>query len=175
MKRFEHGKFNITSGKMVCSDPCYPLSLNFGAVEIPALDGEWHVEVVVHLDDMFGRETYYCGMVHIRHSSLDAADLYESHGVGVDSGQFGFFDRSCYPETERERGEFGDQDSFYRKSCDLTIRPARWATLQDRVVVSSGYGDGLYRLVVGYSEGKAVEAYVIFIGDSSDDEEESQD
>ena len=65
--------------------------------------------------------------------------------VGVDSGQFGFFDDSIYPLTEKTGGEMEDLDSFYGKCCQATLSKEQEGIIDNKgVVSSSGWGDGAY-------------------------------
>jgi hypothetical protein len=100
---------------------------------------------------------------------------------GVDSGQFGFFDKDFYrndesakdlekynfsPDYDREEG-----DQWYRACANLTLDSEQWGVLPNGVVSSSGFGDGSYG-VFGEknAEGEYVAFSVVFIWEDEQDE-----
>ena len=105
---------------------------------------------------------------------------------GVDSGQFGFFDKDFYrndeaakdlkkyefsPDYDREEG-----DSWYRACCDLTLAKESWGVLPNGVVSSSGFGDGSYPVFGEKDEnGEWIAFEVIFIGDEEDEDYDDEE
>jgi hypothetical protein len=107
------------------------------------------------------------------------------HGVfvgacGVDSGQIMFSD-PCYVKDFRdEQYEGGVFDGDLSAPYPYTYNGAASATLSDNsagelgnalgVVVSTGYGDGLYPVYVTYNEdGRIATATIVFIEPDEDD------
>ena len=103
--------------------------------------------------------------------------------AGVDSGQFGFFDRDFYRNDEIAKDlpkhDFGDDydvnegDSWYRAVCDLTLAEESWGVLSGGVVSTSGFGDGSYNVYGSKDEsGEYVAFYVEFIGSHDEHEDD---
>jgi hypothetical protein len=103
--------------------------------------------------------------------------------AGVDSGQFGFFDKEFYRNDEKakelKKHNFGDDydteegDEWYRACADITLADEQWGVLPNGVVSSSGFGDGSYR-VFGQkdSNGEYVAFQVVFIEAEEDEDED---
>lgn len=162
MKTVDVGAFEVTSGVVICSDPCYERG-TWCARTVPAAVGTWRAEVV----------TADCGdwgtrVVCLRAFLVDAPrpELTGSGWeLGVDSGQLGFFDAAAYPIGDR--GDFDDAESFYGRCCAATCGEGAcgYGVVPGGVVSSSGYGDGGYPLRVGFVDGRAVSLAVEFISD----------
>jgi hypothetical protein len=98
--------------------------------------------------------------VHHSDFKINEKDWEEISGTfGVDSGQFGFFDRDHYRKAESVKGmpkyDFGNDfltddtdrsgDAWYQACCKITLdNPESWGALPNGVVSSSGFGDGSY-------------------------------
>jgi hypothetical protein len=97
--------------------------------------------------------------------------LVEGLDVGVDSGQAGFFDLAEYVKVAS-----GDRidETFYRKACAQTLdTELSFGVVEFGALSSSGYGDGGYNCyVLRHGEGKLIAAYIEFIGDGSDEDED---
>lgn len=89
--------------------------------------------------------------------------------IGVDSGQCGIFDADYYEEHQPDDDYF-NENSWYRKVCDLTDNEGN-AGIIDNLGVnsSSGYGDGAYDLWVAKNDkGEIIAMKVIFIAREED-------
>lgn len=108
---------------------------------------------------------------------------------GVDSGQFGFFDKDFYRNDESAKdlpkADFGvnydreEGDQWYRACCKLTLGEEGYGVLPNGAVSSSGYGDGSYEVrgAIDTRDSKLeyVAFEVIFIEERTDDEEDEDD
>jgi hypothetical protein len=171
--------FEITSGVMVCSDPCYKINTWCQGIVENVKKGTWLTEVekidienriaVLKIEHTNAKKTY-----RLKELEFDG---------GVDSGQFGFFDKDFYRNDEEAKNlpkyDFGDNfdkeegDEWYRSCCKITLEKD-WGVLPHGVVSSSGYGDGSYQVLGKKDEnGEWVALMVVFIhGDNEEDEED---
>lgn len=108
---------------------------------------------------------------------------------GVDSGQFGFFDRDHYRKADRDsvkeqsKYDFGgdyltddsdsDGEEWYHACCHLTLGPDSWGTIPNGVVSSSGFGDGSYGVYgLKNADGEYIALTVVFINQDEIDEDD---
>lgn len=175
------GKFEVKTGKLRVSDPCYDLKVwcagNLGKVR----KGSWNARAV--FADRGGR---VAGLM-IHHCSVDSnifdkkSLLWEKTGfeVGVDSGQCGFFDLGSYREdklidldpafcADKLAKYSEDGDRWYRHCCDITLARMGAGVLPGGVVSSSGYGDGNYDCFFTRKNGYVIAAVLVFISDEED-------
>jgi len=184
-------KFEITSGSLVCSDPCYTTDVwcmsivngvkkgtwiaNSNIDTVPGGWGERNCDLTIHHKD-----------VHINERAWEEI----SGTFGVDSGQFGFFDADHYRKAESVKDmakyDFGkdylsdhtdpDADKWYHACAKITLdNPESWGVLPNGVVSSSGLGDGSYDVYgIKNVEGEYVAFRVVFIDmdELQEDEEE---
>lgn len=181
--------FNVTSGKMVCSDPCYEIPTWCQGIIENVKNGKWEAGIATSDEGVWGER-----VSHLWVYNLEAAinnpnlvreiEAFQGHELpfsgGVDSGQFGFFDLAHYrndesakelkkydlgPNYDRESG-----DEWYRAACDLTLGSEKWGVLPFGAVSSTGYGDGSY-MVKGIKDenGEYVAFCVEYIGQDEDD------
>jgi|CXWL01.1.fsa_nt_gi hypothetical protein len=176
-------KFNINSGKIVVSDPCYENGVECRHLIENALVGVWVAEVRLSDEGSWGQRV---SELVIRHESCKlTVEPYslESSDIGVDSGQAGFFDADAYRKDELiiKTPEFdlgdhgkGDGDKWYSACCDLTLSNERAGVVAETgVVSSSGFGDGCYQLFVSTNtDGKVIAAKIVFIGPEEEEEED---
>lgn len=98
--------------------------------------------------------------------------------VGVDSGQAGFFDLEKYNKAleNKDNQKPGEEDpifeAFYKGCCDLTLGENSFGAIEFGTVSSSGYGDGGYTLLFRKVDDQIVDAYIVFIGDHEEQDEE---
>ena len=187
--------FEVTSGVIVCSDPCYtidPPTWCQGVVE-NVKKGTWIAEVEKTDSSSWGDRI--ATLTIVNKDSLDkditlsnrVEEMYSTEplnfGAGVDSGQFGFFDKDFYRNDESAKDlkkyYFGDDfdrengDSWYRACCDLTLGTESWGVLPNGAVSSSGFGDGSYDVFgIKNDEGEYVAFSVVFIWNDEDEEDE---
>lgn len=177
-------KFEIKSGAVVLSDPCYELGTWCQGLFFNVKNGEWRAEVE-HVES-FGRRV--AKLVSYHKDYPTTADDIKADGVllpfdgGVDSGQFGHFDHEGYRKdetivgVERNAKEpeniICEDEPWYSICCDRTLTGESWGTIPLGVVSSSGYGDGSYDTYgITNEDGQYVGFATFFITD----EEESND
>ena len=178
-------RFQITSGSLVCSDPCYTIDTWCMGIVNNVMKGTWIAEV---MEDNFGGWGDRIAELTVCHESR-----YPGHGkweelpgsFGVDSGQFGFFDNEHYRKADSvktmKKYDFGgdyltddsdpDGDEWYHACCELTLGPESWGVLPNGVVSSSGFGDGSYPVYgLKNDQGEYVAFKVVFIEEEEEDE-----
>lgn len=132
-------RFQITSGKINLSDPCYTpddpdAAVKCGEYGILATNGEWIAEVE-YMNDEDRVKSFTAELIGIPYTFYRAMDT----EFCVDSGQFGIFDSEIY-----NPGDY-DEPGFYRDCCDLTMTEDKCGVIYGRgFVSSSGWGDGGY-------------------------------
>ena len=181
-------EFQITSGKIVCSDPCYKTDVWCMGIVDNVENGSWiAIADKKDMGDWGERITslFIGNKQHLERNPKLVDYVFEDEPLnfagGVDSGQFGFFDFANYRNDESakdlEKYDFGteydieDGDKWYRACSNLTLGDESWGTLPNGVVSSSGFGDGSYD-VYGYKDAydKYVAFAVVFIYDEEDEE-----
>ncbi len=157
--------FEIKSGQLIVTDPCYPRE---GEFIHKAKKGKWYAEVE-HSEGCIS-------CLIAKHESCRGQGYWKTvSSAGVDSGQMSIFDLSAYGDGE---GEADDDGSFYNKCCRETCksfdhRPEN----KDRpesdyefgivdecgAVSTSGLGDGCYPIEVIKEGDEIVAVRVTFI------------
>jgi hypothetical protein len=185
-------EFEVISGVLVCSDPCY-IHPDLGGVWCQGIvdnvkNGTWIAEVIETDEGDWGKRIALLGIKHKDVDEPDANVDIMNFAGGVDSGQFGFFDKDFYRNDELtkdlDKENFGENydtqegDTWYRACSKLTLGKESWGVLPNGVVSSSGFGDGSYD-VYGAKDGSGEYVYfsVIFIHeeDEEDFEEEEEE
>jgi hypothetical protein len=172
----EVGIFEVSSGALMVSDPCYKRGTWCHGILGNARNGHWVAKIRRSDEGMWGNrvaELY----VHLKGDSTEPTKK-SKFTVGVDAGQVCIVDEASYPQGET--GEYGEKDTFYGEACEASLRLIRenhqlkevsgaGIIAKGRGVnSSSGYGDGSYRCMYGTdSDGKIVSVKVIFIEDES--------
>lgn len=186
--------FSVTSGKMVCSDPCYEIPTWCQGIIEKVKNGKWEAGVETVDTGSWGERIAYLWVYNleaaIKNPSLVGdIESYCGHelpfSAGVDSGQFGFFDFAHYRNDESAKDltkhNFGENydresgDQWYRACCELTLSDESWGVLPFGAVSSSGYGDGSYTVKgIKDDNGEYVAFCVEYIGisDEYDDDED---
>lgn len=178
-------RFQITSGSLVCSDPCYTTDVWCMGIVDNVMKGTWIAEVE---HGNFGGWGERIAELTICHESR-----YPGYGkweelpgsFGVDSGQFGFFDNEHYRKADSvktmKKYDFGgdyltdesdpDGEEWYHACCELTLGPESWGVLPNGVVSSSGFGDGSYGVYgLKNDQGEYVAFQVVFIETEEEDD-----
>jgi hypothetical protein len=139
-------QFEIKSGEIHFSDPCYDDSVTF-----PALNGVWGVDVDLRDDIVHGFVVY--------HTDHKDASYNQYYCCSVDSGQFGVFDASIYTNP----GVYFTP-GFYHDCCEITLQKPMYGVVYGLgFVSSSGYGDGSYSVETTVVDDKIVKLSVIFV------------
>lgn len=188
-------EFNLGS-EVVVSDPCYVLPTWCQAVITGVLPGKYIPEVgKTDEDDGWGvrisrlsaiHEDFFnkVGLIEWEESPID---------IGVDSGQCGIFDKIHYRNDKHSEsyslpmiwgGKNGSDngDLWYERMSSLTLGTESggvsdddWGVTPDGVVSSSGYGDGVYTLMIGKIEDDIVAFEIIYIGGKDRWEDDGED
>jgi len=176
-------EFQITSGKIVASDPAYSIPTWCQGIIENVKNGTWVVIPDKH--DVRGWGERVCKLT-VTHKDFNF-DNFVSEELpfvgGVDSGQFGFFDYDLYRNDESakdlEKYNFGDDferesgDIWYRAVCHLTLSSDHWGVLPNGAVSSSGIGDGSYPVYgIKDKDGQYIGFQVIFIDEDTNEEDE---
>jgi len=184
-EKADNKTFEVKSGVMVASDPCYSIPTWCQGVINNVKNGTWLAEVETSDEGDWGNR-----IARLRVEHINAKRTYRTEQVGmdggVDSGQFGFFDKDFYRNNEAakdlKKHDFGenydrqDGDQWYRACCELTLADESWGVLPQGAVSSSGFGDGSYPVFGEKDEnGEWVVFEVIFIGEQEEEEEEDGD
>ena len=186
-------QFEITSGKLVCSDPCYSIPTWCQGIVENVKNGVWGAEINLSDEGDWGMriaDLFICNEDAFAKDSSIGEKIFNDEpmnfNAGVDSGQFGFFDFAHYRNDESAKDlkkyEFGDNydieegDAWYRACSDLTLGDEQWGVLPNGVVSSSGFGDGSYD-VFGYKDenGEYVAFAVVFIYSDDDEYDDAED
>lgn len=165
--------FEINSGEMVISDPCYDESIDTTA-PLPVTNGTWRA----HVDKKCGRvakvsvscQDHYCGS-----SSRELIGSF-----AVDSGQLGFFDKETYRNNDMFSVDHILQEriidcdgNFYANCCDITLSTDQAGALDHGFVSSTGWGDGEYKVWGRKNkEGLWTEFVVDYMDEEDEDDEE---
>lgn len=123
--------FEITSGKMIVTDPCYDKETWCQAKLDNVKIGKWHATAEYSDEGEWGARV---ASIWVWHDSLgidnpgrDFPCCNESipADIGVDSGQAGFFDLEKYPDDPHK------DDAFYNAVCKLTLAGVPYSVLED--------------------------------------------
>jgi len=171
-------RFEITSGAMVCSDPCYTTDIWCMGTVNNVKKGTWSAEIDEAVMGAWGRRIAQLRVYHTDSSVETMSSKWEQlpGTFGVDSGQFGFFDRDHYRKAdsvkEQTKYDFGgdylsdgsEGDVWYNACCHLTLGDDSWGVIPNGAVSSSGYGDGSYDVYgLKNADGEYIALTVVFI------------
>lgn len=186
----EIGKFQVESGKLRVSDPCYDKD-TWCAGEIKNVkNGEWQACVSYSDEGNWGIRVATLICVHKDHK-LGTWDKHplddntwkkQSFEVGVDSGQAGIFDDKYFKDdsvvanlTGKDRLYKNEilcpKEPWYSWCCDRTLAEDSAGVIPFGAVSSSGYGDGCYECYIKEINGEVIGVAVDF-GLLNDEEEE---
>jgi hypothetical protein len=167
---FALGFFEILSGFVDVSDPCYDQGTSCRAAKIPTQNGTYIATV---LKENYGEEGERCKVLEATLEDNKGKWVRTEYDIGVDSGQAGIFDSKYYgvdeigrkwklANTKQNRGICEDAH-WYSMCCDITGADDGAGVVPYGVVSSSGWGDGGYNLWVRMDEGLATGFRIIFI------------
>lgn len=152
-KKTRVGTFEVQSGRIMVSDPCYA----GGGTGFAAVNGTWVGEIEESNEGEFGLRVSRL-TAYLKGSKAEFTPSDRHGSVDVDSGQMSISDAASYGRLP---------DELYEDVCDVT-RPA--GIVEGFAVASStGYGDGGYGLFTNIDKsGRVVAVSVVFIGDEED-------
>lgn len=149
-KSVQIGEFEVVSGQLICSDPCY-LKENIsvdGCVLQNVKKGRWLATLLLRTNENYAivaglRVMHEEASTPIYKNDTEIAD----NSVYVDSGQAGIFDAEHFRDNSVVDGETFKHNygiPWYNKCCDLTLSEQQGGVLPYGAVSASGYGDGSY-------------------------------
>lgn len=185
------GAFQIVSGEVFVTDPCYDKTAWCQAFLTGVKNGEWHAWID-------NRDEQRPGLLRVYHEktkhSVIALDLkWEKidKEIGVDSGQAGVFDAKFFKDDRsvagckrlaKEGHAICEEEPFYSMCCDRTLGPTgKGSTQIDQgffgggtipygAISSSGYGDGGYDARMAKNdEGEIIAIEIEFLPESFED------
>lgn len=182
------GEFEVTSGTLRVSDPCYETSTWCSGQVEGARTGKWTAFVKRGELEDWGLRVAELAVFSGRLSPKSRLNWNPvKFEVGVDSGQAGIFDLAHYrnkmsvtpadfPSRTEENAWVFDRlkdDPFYAACCAHTSCIAGAGVLRFGAVSSSGIGDGGYDAFVARNDkGEVVAVKIEFL---QEDEEEASD
>lgn len=188
-------EFEIKSGEIIISDPCYTKG-TWCQATIPAANGKWLAEVE-RINEGFSQNRNAILIAYHAQSLLNNSKLREElrsryttnapmeHVFGVDSGQLGYFDVDIYDIDSTITSTLGDEEDYwtrenkrwYGSCCHQTSETTeRWGVINGGVVSSSGWGDGSYATYgVKDKDGIYIALMTVFIDESDDSDFEEED
>jgi hypothetical protein len=168
----EIGRFQVESGAIVLSDPCYDVGevRTLGA-SVSARTGAWIAAVRLVDLDGWGRRSVE---LHARHDSLPGTEgvawVRQKGLIGVDSGQAGVFDakqfrsKDAVPKGHRWKDKpVVPDDPWYSLCCEQTLGEMQAGVIPFGAVSSAGVGDGAYEWDLLQAGGQAVALRIVFI------------
>ncbi|MGO8714965.1 MAG: hypothetical protein ACLQSX_03705 [Smithella sp.] len=148
----ELGLFEVASGMVIVSDPCYERG-TWCAGQLAVKKGAWKAVVIFRANRV--------GELRAYHNSINpnSVKVWEKQPfeVGVDSGQAGIFDDIVYAPND---------DAWYRSCSAITLKALGTGILKNGVVSESGYGDGGYTCFTAEVDGEIVAIKIVFIGEA---------
>lgn len=178
------GDFQIVSGRVYISDPCYEKGTWCQGLIDGVKNGTWNAFIDI-------RDEGRPGLIRVVHNSVENQNDLEwaslPADIGVDSGQAGIFDAEHYRSDASIPSDFkalrrgglhryGDEEGelFYAACCDRTLGPTGegmrtnsyhgGGTIPYGAVSSSGYGDGGYTAEVAKNDdGEIIAIQIEFI------------
>ena len=175
--------FEVVSGTLVCSDPCYSLDVWCMGVVNNVKKGKWIADIELLDLGGWGERISMLVVSHENNSfPIFNFDNPLNFTAGVDSGQFGFFDKDFYRNDEKAKDlpkydfsiDFDKEvgDVWYRACAELTLSSENWGVLPNGAVSSSGIGDGSYDVFEQKNaEGEVIALCCVFLWDEEEDDE----
>ncbi|WP_338472601.1 SMI1/KNR4 family protein [Niallia sp. XMNu-256] len=172
------GTFQVTSGKLIISDPCYGYdeedSEELQVLLQPAKRGDWSATVSFDEEEVVHQLVVFWGSTEPKGEWIPIDQL-----IAVDSAQAGIFDFTFFDDDEKIIDEvenvYGfemddDVSKYYIACCDAVASEQQGGIVPGGAVAMSGYGDGLYQVYIKQdASGEVVSAMIDFL--ESDEEE----
>lgn len=172
------GEFEITSGKVIVTDPCYEVGTWCQGTLDNVAKGKWTAFVGRSDERMWGMRCAELTVVHDSYArryeqreQLEREEKFTKEACekkGVKYSDIFAFKPLKWEDSKihvgvdsgqagvfdadiypkGECGEYGDKESFYGQCCDTTLNWPGAGVIKGGVVSSSGYGDGGYRCMI---------------------------
>ena len=169
------GDFQIESGMVFVSDPCYELDTECAKLVENVKNGKWIAEI--ETKKVWGERVSKLRCYHV---SVKHGDRIEwetvSADIGVDSGQAGVFDYDHFKKDSDAEGLIRESkkeiickdEPWYSMCCDRTLNESGAGVIPFGVVSSSGLGDGTYICEVAKEDDVVVAIQVNFLEEEED-------
>ncbi|WP_318503205.1 SMI1/KNR4 family protein [Bacillus sp. T3] len=148
------GTFQVTSGKLIISDPCYGYDEeNSEGLQVllkPAKRGNWSVAISYNEEEVVQKLVVFWGNIEPEEEWIPINQL-----IAVDSAQAGIFDLAFFDVDEKIIDEVenvydiemdDDVSKYYVACCDAVASEQQGGIVPGGAVAMSGYGDGLYQV-----------------------------
>ena len=177
----ELGSFEVISGKLAVSDPCYDTDVWCRGELENCKTGTWAASALEKHMGMWRHRI--CKLIAVHEDYVNSASVHMERApfeVGVDSGQAGIFDAAHYrdPSVIPDDGhkhlfEGEEAEPWYVYCCDITLRDQSAGVLPFGCVSSSGFGDGGYDCFFWRnSEGQIVRVEIEYLPEDEEEDEE---
>jgi len=180
MRSIRLGEFQIISGNVIVSDPCYELDIWCLGKLSNVRKGKWEAHILVSDEGAWGNRVaeLVAECVEPGETGILLGWEPQEFKVGVDSGQAGIFDREHYRDDSVVKGvsrkadeTIRPEEPWYSICCDRTLSEPGAGIVPFGVVSSSGFGDGSYRCyLMKTREGIIQGIKIVFIEDEEDSE-----
>jgi hypothetical protein len=169
------GEFQMESGKMIVTDPCYEKGTWCQGVLDNVKNGKWEafIETSGYIKN-WGNRVSSLFVVSDGYKIKSDWEKQEFE-VGVDSGQAGCFDEKYFPQkwfNDPAVSILSVYDNFYNKCCDITCSSKQAGCISFGAVSSSGYGDGVYTCCVEKEDGEIKAVWINYISKEDIKEED---
>ena len=182
------GDFEVESGSLRISDPCYDKNLDpmHATLLSKVANGSWKAEVIYTDEGSWGTRCagLICQLASIPTVTHKDTGWEYRTDISVDSGQAGIFDEKYYKRDdvviglERVHDEIiCEDDPWYSFNCDRTLAKKSAGVIPYGAVSSSGYGDGRYGVFVMRDEidHEVVAVLIDFVLTEKANEEQAED
>lgn len=169
------GKFNISTGKVVVSDPIYEIGTWCQAVLENVKNGTWNATIEQSNEGDWGMRNAVLTALHETAVDFEESDWIPSDAqIGADSAQAGIYDFDFFGNDDKTgpiQNKFGfpvlkKGDKFKFANLDMTDGEECAGVFEFGVVSRSGFGDGVYLLETLADEKETIIGIrIVFIDD----------
>lgn len=172
------GTFQVPSGKLIISDPCYGYdeedTVDLQVLLKPAKRGDWSATVSYDEEEVVHQLVAFWG-----NSGTEGEWIQVDQLIAVDSAQAGIFDFTFFDDDEKIIGEVenvydiemdDDVSKYYVACCDAVASEHQGGIVPGGAVAMSGYGDGLYQVYIKQdASGEVVSVMIDFLENDEDE------
>ena len=172
------GTFQVSSGKLIISDPCYGYdeedSEDLQVLLNSAKRGDWSATVSYDEDEVVHQLAVFWGNMEPEGEWIPIEQL-----ITVDSAQAGIFEFTFFGDDEKIIGEVvnvydiemdDDVSKYYVACCDAVASEQQGGIVPGGAVAMSGFGDGLYPVYIKQDASGDIVSVMIDFLESNEDE-----
>ncbi|MBT2701597.1 SMI1/KNR4 family protein [Bacillus sp. ISL-40] len=172
------GSFQVPSGKLIISDPCYGYdeedTEDLQVLLKPAKRGDWSATVSYDEEEVVHQLVVFWGNTEPEGEWIPIDQL-----IAVDSAQAGIFDCTFFDDDEKIIDEIenvydiemdDDVSKYYVACCDAVGSEQQGGIVPGGAVAMSGYGDGLYPVYIKQDASSEIVSVMIDFLESDEDE-----